>query len=60
MQEVEQTSVAARVRRVRCLGIGMLMWKNGDGGKSWRVFKPPAVDYKPSLINEDGNNFTVH
>ena len=29
MQEVEQTSVTARVRRVRCLGIGMLMWKRG-------------------------------
>ena len=36
MQEVEQTSVTARVRRVRCLGIGMLMWKRGDGGKGWR------------------------
>jgi hypothetical protein len=38
----------------------MLMWKNGDGGKSWRAFQRPAVGDKPSLISEDGNNFTVH
>ena len=33
---------------------------NGDGGKSWRVFKLMAVGNKPLLFSENGNNFTIH